>query len=140
MRGGAISFSFHRRCGIYVLLIHSDIFYASNDRSMLIPFSSKTEVAGRWRTQGLGGKYNLEPRGGSVEIFHPTVGPDLGVAQAPSYLCEGKETASVAYASSGAFWTAESRAERVRAMPKRKNEDEVNGWMRSRSAKPISRK
>ena len=26
MRGGAISFSFHRRCGIYVLLIHSDIF------------------------------------------------------------------------------------------------------------------
>ena len=70
MRGGAISFSFHRRCGIYVLLIHSDIFfYASNDRSMLIPFSSKTEVAGRWRTQGLGGKYNLEPRGGSVEIF-----------------------------------------------------------------------
>ena len=103
MRGGAISFSFHRRCGIYVLLIHSDIFfYASNDRSMLIPFSSKTEVAGRWRTQGLGGKYNLEPRGGSVEIFHPTVGPDLGVAQAPSYLCEGKETASVAYASSGA--------------------------------------
>ena len=140
MRGGAISFSFHRRCGIYVLLIHSDIFYASNDRSMLIPFSSKTEVAGRWRTQGLGGKYDLEPRGGSVEIFHPTVGPDLGVAQAPSYLCEGKETASVAYASSGAFWTAESRAERVRAMPKRKNEDEVNGWMRSRSAKPISRK
>ena len=70
MGGGAISFSFHRRCGIYVLLIHSDIFfYASNDRSMLIPFSSKTEVAGRWRTQGLGGKYNLEPRGGSVEIF-----------------------------------------------------------------------
>lgn len=64
MRGGAISFSFHRRCGIYVLLIHSDIFfYASNDRSMLIPFSSKTEVAGRWRTQGLGGKYNLEPLG-----------------------------------------------------------------------------
>ena len=79
MRGGAISFSFHRRCGIYVLLIHSDIFfYASNDRSMLIPFSSKTEVAGRWRTQGLGGKYDLEPRGGSVEIFLPTVGPDLG--------------------------------------------------------------
>jgi len=30
---------------------------------MLIPFSSKTEVAGRWRTQGLGGKYNLEPPG-----------------------------------------------------------------------------
>ena len=88
----------------------------------------------------MGGKYNLEPRGGSVEIFLPTAGTDLGVAQAPSYLCEGKETASVAYASSGAFWTAESRAERVRAMPKRKNEDEVNGWMRSRSAKPISRK
>ena len=102
---------------------------------MLIPFSSKTEVAGRWRTQGLGGKYNLEPRGGSVEIFHPTVGPDLGVAQAPSYLCEGKETASVAYASSGAFWTAESRAERVRAMPKRKNEDEVNGWMKKQKCK-----
>ena len=68
---------------------------------MLIPFSSKTEVAGRWRTHGLGGKYNLEPRGGSVEIFQPTAGTDLGVAQAPSYLCEGKETASVAYASSG---------------------------------------
>lgn len=45
---------------------------------MLIPFSSKTEVAGRWWTQGLGGKYDLEPRGGSVEIFLPTVGPDLG--------------------------------------------------------------
>ena len=27
MGGGAISFSFHRRCGIYVLLIHSDIFF-----------------------------------------------------------------------------------------------------------------
>ena len=27
MRGGAISFSFHLRCGIYVLLIHSDIFF-----------------------------------------------------------------------------------------------------------------
>jgi len=69
---------------------------------MLIPFSSKTEVAGRWRTQGLVGKYDLEPWGESVEIFLPTAGPDLGVAPAPSYLCEGKETASVAYASSGA--------------------------------------
>jgi len=69
---------------------------------MLIPFSSKTEVAGRWRTQGLGGKYYLEPLRRSVEIFLPTAGTDLGVALAPSYLCEGKETASVAYASSGA--------------------------------------
>ena len=60
-----------------------------------------------------------------MEIFLPPAGTALGVAPAPSYLCEGKETASVAYASSGAFWTAESRAERVRAMPKRKNEDEV---------------
>ena len=27
MRGGAISFSVHRRCCIYFLLIHSDIFF-----------------------------------------------------------------------------------------------------------------
>ena len=61
---------------------------------MLIPFSSKTEVAGRWRTQGLGGKYDLEPRGGSVEIFHPTVGPDLVSAIAPLPLsCSKKESA-----------------------------------------------
>ena len=32
----------------------------------------------------------------------PTAGTDLGVAPAPSYLREGKETASIAYASSGA--------------------------------------
>ena len=70
---------------------------------MLIPFSSKTEVAGRWRTQGLGRK--IQPGAPGAEVWRfslPTAGTDLGVAQAPSYLCEGKETASVAYASSGA--------------------------------------
>ena len=70
---------------------------------MLIPFSSKAEVAGRWRTQGLGG--GIQPGAPGAEVWRfslPTAGTDLGVAQAPSYLCEGKETASVAHASSGA--------------------------------------
>ena len=70
-----------------------------------------------------------------MEIFLPTAGSDLEVAQAPSYLCEGKETASVAYASSGAFWLAESRTELVRAMPKRKNEDGVKVWMKKQKCK-----
>ena len=117
MGGGAISFSFHRRCGIYVLLIHSDIFfYASNDRSMLIPFSSKTEVAGRWRTQGLGGKYNLEPSGRKCGDFpcQPQA-PTLG-SSSPVLPLRGKRNSI--------------RRLRIK----------WSGWMRSRSAKPISRK
>ena len=42
------------------------------------------------------------PWGGSVEIFPANRRPRPWGAQAPTYLCEGKETASVAYASSGA--------------------------------------
>ena len=50
-----------------------------------------------------GGKIQPGALGAEVWRFSlPTAGTDLGVAQAPSYLCEGKETASVAYASSGA--------------------------------------
>ena len=50
-----------------------------------------------------GGKIRPGALGAEVWRFSlPTAGTDLGVAQAPSYLCEGKETASVAYASSGA--------------------------------------
>lgn len=49
-----------------------------------------------------GRKIRPGAQGGSVEIFLPTAGTDLGAAPAPSYLCEGKEIASVAYASSGA--------------------------------------
>ena len=117
MGGGAISFSFHRRCGIYVLLIHSDIFfYASNDRSMLIPFSSKTEVAGRWWTQGLGGKYDLEPRGGSVEIFPANRRHRPWGSPSPVLPLRGKRNSI--------------RRLRIK----------WSGWMRSRSAKPISRK
>jgi len=47
----------------------------------------------------------IRPGAPGAEVWRfslPTAGTDLGVAQAPSYLCEGKETASVAYASSGA--------------------------------------
>ena len=100
MGGGAISFSFHRRCGIYVLLIHSDIFfYASNDRSMLIPFSSKTEVAGRWRTQGLGRK--IQPGAPGAEVWRfslPTVGPDLGEPKPrPTFAREKKQHPSLTH-------------------------------------------
>ena len=117
MRGGAISFSFHRRCGIYVLLIHSDIFfYASNDRSMLIPFSSKAEVAGQWWIQGLGGKYDLEPRGGSVEIFPANRRHRPWGNPSPVLPLRGKRNSI--------------RRLRIK----------WSGWMRSRSAKPISRK
>mgnify|MGYP001683530962 FL=1 len=50
-----------------------------------------------------GGKIRPGALGAEVWRFSlPTAGTDLGVAQAPSYLCEGKETASVAHASSGA--------------------------------------
>ena len=50
-----------------------------------------------------GGK--IRPGALEAEVWRfslPIAGTDLGVALAPSYLCEGKETASVAYASSGA--------------------------------------
>ena len=50
-----------------------------------------------------GGEIRPGALGAEVWRFSlPTAGTDLGVTQAPSYLCEGKETASVAYASSGA--------------------------------------
>ena len=52
---------------------------------------------------GGGGKYDLEPLGRKCGDFPANRRHrDLGVALAPSYLCAGKETASVAYASSGA--------------------------------------
>ena len=64
MRGGAISFSTHRRCCIYFLLIHSDIFfYASKDRSMLIPFSLQKEGRGAALRQGLDEKYESSESG-----------------------------------------------------------------------------
>ena len=47
----------------------------------------------------------IRPGAPGAEVWRfslPTVGTDLGVAPAPSYLCEGKETASVAHESSGA--------------------------------------
>ena len=47
----------------------------------------------------------IQPGALEAEVWRfslPTAGTDLGVAPAPSYLCEGKETASIAYASSGA--------------------------------------
>ena len=56
MRGGSISFFLHRRCNIYFLLIHSDIFLCvqrseysdfSGKPSTTRPFCSKIEVAGR---------------------------------------------------------------------------------------------
>ncbi|KGL51795.1 hypothetical protein HQ29_07415 [Porphyromonas canoris] len=40
-------------------------------------------------------------RNASVEIFQPNRRLDLGVAQAPHYLCKEKETASICYAISG---------------------------------------
>jgi len=58
---------------------------------------------GKQTPQGLGG--GIQPGAPGAEVWRfslPTAGTDLGVAQAPSYLCEGKETASVAHASSGA--------------------------------------
>ncbi|KGN92657.1 hypothetical protein [Porphyromonas canoris] len=36
-----------------------------------------------------------------MEIFQPNRRLDLGVAQAPHYLCDEKETASICYAISG---------------------------------------
>ncbi|MCI7069865.1 MAG: hypothetical protein MR982_02640 [Bacteroides pyogenes] len=53
---------------------------------------------GRRRTQGLCGKYYLK-RSVGVEIFQHNQGLDLWVAQAPYYLCDEKETASICYAS-----------------------------------------
>ena len=103
MRGGAISFSFHRRCGIYVLLIHSDIFLCVQRSEYADSFFEQGRGSGAMADTRFGGENTTwSPWGGSVEIFLPTAGSDLEVAQAPSYLCEGKETASVAYASSGA--------------------------------------
>lgn|GEM_PF-3295566 len=117
MRGGAISFSFHRRCGIYVLLIHSDIFfYASNDRSMLIPFSSKTEVAGRWQTQGLGGGIRPGAPGRKCGDFPPNRRHRPWGSPSPVLPLRGKRNSI--------------RRLRIK----------WSGWMRSRSAKPISRK
>ncbi|WP_394287333.1 hypothetical protein [Bacteroides pyogenes] len=44
------------------------------------------------------GKYYLK-RSVGVEIFQHNQGLDLWVAQAPYYLCDEKETASICYAS-----------------------------------------
>ena len=136
MGGGAISFSFHRRCGIYVLLIHSDIFLCVQRSEYADSFFEQDRGSGAMADTRFGRKILPGALGAEVWRFSlPTAGTDLGVAQAPSYLCEGKETASVAYASSGAFWLAESRTELVRAMPKRKNEDGVNVWMKKQKCK-----
>lgn len=106
MRGGAISFSFHRRCGIYVLLIHSDIFFfflCVQRSEYADSFFEQDRGSGAMADTRFGRK--IQPGAPGAEVWRfslPTAGTDLGVAQAPSYLCEGKETASVAYASSGA--------------------------------------
>ena len=104
MRGGAISFSFHRRCGIYVLLIHSDIFLCVQRSEYADSFFEQDRGSGAMVDTRFGGG-GIRPGAPGAEVWRfslPTAGTDLGVAQAPSYLCEGKETASVAYASSGA--------------------------------------
>ena len=101
--GGAISFSFHRRCGIYVLLIHSDIFLCAQRSEYADSFFEQDRGSGAMADTRFGRK--IQPGAPGAEVWRfslPTAGTDLGVAQAPSYLCEGKETASVAYASSGA--------------------------------------
>ena len=103
MGGGAISFSFHRRCGIYVLLIHSDIFLCVQRSEYADSFFEQDRGSGAMADTRFGRK--IQPGAPGAEVWRfslPTAGTDLGVAQAPSYLCEGKETASVAYASSGA--------------------------------------
>ena len=103
MGGGAISFSFHRRCGIYVLLIHSDIFLCVQRSEYADSFFEQDRGSGAMADTRFGRKIRPGAPGAEVWRFSlPTAGTDLGVAQAPSYLCEGKETASVAYASSGA--------------------------------------
>ena len=103
MGGGAISFSFHQRCGIYVLLIHSDIFLCVQRSEYADSFFEQDRGSGAMADTRFGRKIRPGAPGAEVWRFSlPTVGTDLGVAPAPSYLCEGKETVSVAYASSGA--------------------------------------
>ena len=88
---------------MYVLLIQSDIFLCVQRSEYADSFFEKDRGSGVMADTRFGGK--ILPGALEAEVWRfslPTAGTDLGVALAPSYLCEGKETASVAYVLSGA--------------------------------------
>ena len=116
MGGGAISFSFHRRCGIYVLLIHSDIFLCAQRSEYADSFFEQDRGSGAMADTRFGRK--IQPGALGAEVWRFSCQP-----QAPTL------------GSSSPVLPLRGKRNSIRRL-----RIKWSGWMRSRSAKPISRK